>query len=146
MVVQCRRVRQHGQLKGTRRLSLDGKPGAPYNAPHRRSAVRKMPAEDLKISADAKREIGEETVISRSPSVLAAEVEGETVMMSIDQGRYFGLDHIGTDIWKRIEPPCSFGALIEALVAEYDADRATIATDVRRLLDRMAAQGVVRLA
>ena len=37
------------------------------------------------------------TVVSRSPSVLTAEVDGEVVMMSIEQGRYFGLDDIGSN-------------------------------------------------
>jgi hypothetical protein len=85
-------------------------------------------------------------VISRSPAVLTAEVDGEIVMMSIEQGRYFGLDDIGSDIWKRLEQPCSFVTLVDRLAADYDADRATIAADVEALLGRMAAQDVVRLA
>jgi hypothetical protein len=89
--------------------------------------------------------IADATVISRSPSVLTAEVDGEIVMMSIEQGRYFGLDDIGSDIWNRIEPPCPFAALIDRLAADYDADRTTIAADVQALLGRMAAQDVVRL-
>lgn len=97
-------------------------------------------------SVEAPRQIVESTVISRSPSVLAAEVDGEIVMMSIEQGRYFGLDDIGSVIWKRIEQPRSFAALIDALAAEYDADRATIAADVGALLARMAEQDVVRFA
>ena len=86
------------------------------------------------------------SLISRNSSVLAAEVDGEIVMMSIEQGRYFGLDDIGSDIWKRIDPPCSFADLIDRLAADYDADRATIAADVRELLSRMVAHDVVRLA
>jgi Coenzyme PQQ synthesis protein D (PqqD) len=89
--------------------------------------------------------IADATVISRSPSVLTAEVDSEVVMMSIEQGRYYGLDDIGSDIWRRIEPPCSFAALIDGLVADYDADRATIAADVQIMLGRMVEQDVVRL-
>jgi Coenzyme PQQ synthesis protein D (PqqD) len=89
--------------------------------------------------------IGEATVVARSPSVVTAEVDGELVVMSIEHGRYFGLDAVGTEIWRRIEPPCSFADLIEALAADYDADRATIAAGVRSLLARMLAQDVVRL-
>src|SRR5712691_9739777 len=103
--------------------------------------IRPMAAE----SSFESRDIAEATIISRSPSVLTAEVDGEVVMMSIEQGRYFGLDDIGSDIWKRIEPPCSFATLVDRLVAEYDADRATIAADVQALLGRMAAEDVVRL-
>jgi hypothetical protein len=90
-------------------------------------------------------DIVDSTIISRSPSVLTAEVDGEVVMMSIEQGQYFGLDDIGSDIWKRIEPPCSFAALIDGLAVDYDADRATILADVHSLLLRMAEQDVVRL-
>jgi hypothetical protein len=105
-----------------------------------------MPPGDTPDSADAASRIGDSTVISRSPSVLTAEVDGEVVMMSIEQGQYFGLDDIGSDIWKRLDPPCVFSDLIDRLAADYDADRASIAADVRELLARMAERDVVRLA
>ena len=103
-----------------------------------------MPEENAQ-SVALRPAIVDATIISRSPSVLTAEVDGEVVMMSIEQGRYFGLDDIGSDIWRRIEPPCSFAALIDRLACDYDTDRTTIAADVQALLDRMAAQDVVRL-
>jgi hypothetical protein len=89
--------------------------------------------------------IADATIISRSPSVLSAEVDGEIVMMSIERGRYFSLDHIGSDIWRRIEPPCSFATLIDGLAADYEADRATIVIDVQSLLGHMAKHDIVRL-
>ena len=76
---------------------------------------------------------------------MAVEVDSETVMMSITAGHYYGLDDVGTVIWKRIDPPCSFGNLVDQLALEYDADRGTIASDVRALLDQMAQQDAVRL-
>lgn len=78
--------------------------------------------------------------------MLTAEVDGEIVMMSIEQGRHFGLDDIGSYIWKGIEQPCSFAALTDRLAADYDADRATIAADVQAMFGRMAAQDVVTFA
>ena len=85
------------------------------------------------------------TVVSRSPSVVTADVEGELMMMSIVHGRYWSLDDVGTDIWQRIEPPCSFDQLVDALAQEYDAERATIAADVQALLRQMLAEDVIRL-
>jgi hypothetical protein len=89
--------------------------------------------------------ITDATIVSRSPSVLTAEVDGEIVMMSVERGRYFGLDNIGSDIWKRIEPTCPFATLIEGLVTDYEANRATIVADVQALLGRMMEQDIVRL-
>jgi hypothetical protein len=90
--------------------------------------------------------IADTTLLSRSPTVITAQVLDEIVMMNIDRGRYFGLDDIGSDIWRRIEPPRSFADLVDGLAADYNADRAIIAADVRALLERMVACDVVRLA
>src|SRR5579859_5112253 len=105
-----------------------------------------MATETRENAAEAPPAIAEKTMISRSPSVMAAEVDGEIVMMSIEQGCYFGLDDVGSDIWKRIEQPCSFAALVDGLAADYEADRNTIVSDVTALLTQMAEQDVVRLA
>jgi hypothetical protein len=90
-------------------------------------------------------DIEENTLISRSTTVLSAPVREEIVMMSIESGRYFGLDDIGNDIWRRLETPRTFGELIDGLAADYDADRAVIADDVRKLLAEMAEHKVIAL-
>jgi len=97
-----------------------------------------MPDQSLHISDD--------TLITRNTGLLAAAVQDETVMMDIESGRYYGLDDIGSAIWQRLEAPCRFGTLIDGLVAEYDADRAVIAGDVRKLLSIMAEHKVVTLS
>jgi hypothetical protein len=89
--------------------------------------------------------IGDATLIHRTNTVLTAAVGQEIVMMDIESGRYLGLDDIGSAIWQRLETPCTFGALVDGLVVEYDADRTVIAEDVRKLLSEMAAHKVVAL-
>jgi hypothetical protein len=42
--------------------------------------------------------IADTAIVSRGSSVSTAQVDGEIVMMSIEQGHYFGLDKIGSDI------------------------------------------------
>jgi len=86
------------------------------------------------------------TLISRSTSLLAAAVHDEMVMMDIPSGRYYGLDDIGSDIWRRLASPCRFGELVRALAADYDADDAVIARDVEKLLSLMADHKAVTLS
>ena len=90
--------------------------------------------------------IDDDTLIARNTSLLSGEVHNEMVMMSIESGRYYGLDDIGTDIWRRLETPRKFGEIIDALGADYDADREMIEKDVRVLIAKMAAHDVVKLA
>ncbi len=89
--------------------------------------------------------IAETTLITRSSGVLAAAVRDEMVMMDIESGRYYGLDDIGSDIWRRLEQPRRFGELVDMLAGDYDADRGVIAEDVRKLLALMARHNVVAL-
>lgn len=91
-------------------------------------------------------QVTDATLISRSPSVLTAEVDGEVLIMSIERGCYFSLNDVGYDIWRRLDTPCSFAQLIDSLAADYDAAKATIAEDVQALLSRMIAEDIIRVA
>lgn len=82
-------------------------------------------------------------VQSREP--LSAEVDGETVLMSVEQGRYFGLDAIGGDVWHRLESPVRVSDLCAALAADYDGAPDVIERDVLDLLGRMAARGLIEV-
>ncbi|MBF0371821.1 MAG: PqqD family protein [Alphaproteobacteria bacterium] len=85
------------------------------------------------------------TSVCRRGDVLSAEVNGEIVLMSVDQGEYVGLDEIASDLWMRIERPLTIEALVAQLADAYDGDRAVIERDVGALLSEMAANGLVDL-
>ncbi|HXD45176.1 MAG TPA: PqqD family protein [Pseudolabrys sp.] len=97
------------------------------------------------MPAEQHNPIGGDTLITRTTSVLTAEVRDEIVMMDVDSGRYLGLDDIGGDIWRRLETPRTFAQLLEALAGDYDAARDTIERDVRDLLADMARHKLVTL-
>lgn len=84
--------------------------------------------------------------LRRVASLLAADVDGEMVMMDVEKGVYYGLDAIGSDIWKRLETPLSAAELAAELVEDYDADVATIEADVLTLFNRLVQQGLAEVA
>ena len=81
-------------------------------------------------------------VVQRTDTV-AADIAGEIVVMDVERGKYFGLDDIGSDIWRRLEKPMSVAALCEALSADYDADVDTIRADVIALLQNLMERELV---
>lgn len=89
--------------------------------------------------------VDERTLVARNADLLTAAVHDEIVMMDLDNGRYYGLDDIGSEIWRRLETPRGFGELVDDLAADYDADRAVIAEDVSKLLAVMAEHKIVTL-
>lgn len=83
------------------------------------------------------------SLVQWSNDQIAATVDREIVILSVERGSYYGLDDIGSEIWQKMESPVRVEALCEALAAKYDADRGTIEHDVLALLDKLAAEGLV---
>jgi Coenzyme PQQ synthesis protein D (PqqD) len=83
------------------------------------------------------------SLVRWSDDQLAATVDQEVVILSVERGSYYGLDDIGSDIWQQMATPVSVGALCDALVGKYEADRATIERDVLALLETLVAEGLV---
>ena len=48
-------------------------------------------------------------------------IDGETVVMSIENNSYYGIDLVGSRIWKLIKKGTNLKAILEALNNEFDA-------------------------
>ena len=87
---------------------------------------------------------GEATVI-RNAGVLAAEIGGELVLMSVSQWHYFGLNSVASDIWERLASPMRVETLCESLAADYDGDIQVIRQDVMELLSKLASRELIEV-
>lgn len=79
------------------------------------------------------------------PSADAAEspVGDETVILHLTKGTYFGLDAVGTRIWKAIKEGETLPATCRRLAREYEVDVATVEADARQFLGELEAQGIL---
>lgn len=76
--------------------------------------------------------------IRRKSDVLSAEVGDEVVIMAPEEGKYYGLDAVGSAIWDRLAEPTTPARLIAELVGAYDGDPAAIEGDTMALLERLS--------
>lgn len=90
--------------------------------------------------------ITRQTQLHRSSDLLTAELNGETVMMSVETGRYHSLDAVGRDIWDRLEHRTTAAALAADMARDYDAPAETIEQDILALLAELSAQGLLVVA
>ena len=78
-----------------------------------------------------------------SPKALSRELDGETVLVNLDTGMYFGLDEVGTVIWNHIQEGVAVedipGKLTEAFEVEEDVAR----TDLEALIGELRENGLV---
>jgi len=67
----------------------------------------------------------------------------EAVLLDATSGSYFGLDEVGTRIWRLLAAGETLPAIVAALAGEYDVDEERLAADLQRLVDELAASGLV---
>lgn len=87
--------------------------------------------------------INRDTLVCRKSDILAADVGGEVVLMSVSQWHYFGLNAIGSEIWRRLETHQSVADLCAGLIADYEGDAVQIERDVIALLDKLAERNLL---
>ena len=85
------------------------------------------------------------SIVVQSDGQVSADMDNEAVMMSIEQGKYYSLDEIGTRIWSLIEQPQSVSNILELLLSEYEVDRETCKNDVINLLYGLLEENLISI-
>ena len=89
--------------------------------------------------------VSPQVVVARAPDLLMVEVDGETVLMSVAKGSYYGLAKTARDIWVRLATKTRARDLCEQLEASYDGEPARIEADTLEFLGKMAAAGLITI-
>lgn len=75
--------------------------------------------------------------------VLARQVGGETVMLDLAKGAYFGLDPVGARMWQLLAEGKTLVEVCDAIVEEYDVSRDALEQDLLGLVADLMAQGLL---
>ena len=76
-------------------------------------------------------------------TVLARQLTGETVILDLDRGTYFGLNAVGTRIWELLEQGQTLRRICDGLAEEYEVAPAHLEHDVLALVAELLARGLV---
>lgn len=80
----------------------------------------------------------------RSEEVVARVVGGETVLLDLQAGTYFGLNETGGLVWNYLgEGPRSLAEICSHVLAEYDVAADVVKADMEALLQDLIANGLV---
>lgn len=81
--------------------------------------------------------------VQRSDGVVAAPVQHELVLMSVERGQYYGTSGVGAWLWEQIEQPVAVRDLCHRLQELYQVDPETCGRDVLRFLEEVRDQGML---
>ena len=83
--------------------------------------------------------------IELNESVVCAELDGEMVLLNVETGIYFGLDEVGSEIWKLLVDGEREGTIVDKLVEKYDAPAECIRADVATFLELLVSKGLLQV-
>jgi hypothetical protein len=84
-----------------------------------------------------------ESVVARNDGFVEAEIDGEIVALNIEQGTCYGLNQVGSRIWKLLATPARIGDVCETLLAEYAVDAGDCERQVIDLLEELCSEGMI---
>lgn len=87
--------------------------------------------------------VDESSAYLRRPDLHAVAMDGELVMMGMEQGEYFGLRDVAATIWAALAEPKTLDELCAAVSAEYEVTPEGCRGDVAAFLDEMLAKKLV---
>ncbi len=85
------------------------------------------------------------SVVSACKEQLSSELSEEIVILNVKAGIYYGLDPVGTRVWKLVQTPRTVAEILEALLKEFDAAPADCEQDLMTLLGSLAGAGLIEV-
>ena len=85
------------------------------------------------------------SIITQKQGLVVSEIDGETVMMSVERGNYYGMDLIGSRIWEIVKEPQSLNDIVKHLTKEYNVSKDQCEKDVIEYLIKLSEENIIEI-
>ena len=87
------------------------------------------------------------TTVVVSDQQISCDVADEVVLLSMQNGEYYGLNSVGASIWRQIQQPRKLADVRDALLGEYAGIGAETCTkEILAFSAEMLSLGLIRVA
>lgn len=86
-----------------------------------------------------------ESRVVKSNGNIESEMDGEKVMMNIENGKYYNLGSVGGEIWELISKPIKVNDLIMILFSQYNVDKVECEEQVMSFLELLYLQQLIQI-
>ena len=73
------------------------------------------------------------------------ELDGELVVLNVDNGHYYGLNQTGALILQMAKEKATLDDVVDSLTEQYDVDADQLAQDVTAFVKEMEGHGMLRV-
>ena len=84
-------------------------------------------------------------VISQVEGIIVSDMDGEKVMLSIQNGKYYNLGEMGGEIWGLMKEPISIQSLVHSLQSIYDINQTNCEEQVTAFLTQLKDERLIQI-
>lgn len=82
-------------------------------------------------------------LVQRKSDLLSSTIDGQVVIVALEQNNYIGLEGAANRIWALLAEPTSISKISEVLVREYDVSLEQCTEDVCTFLAKLQHHGLL---
>ena len=83
--------------------------------------------------------------VSAGADVMIQELQGESVLLNVRTGKYFGLDDVGTQMWQALTAASSLQSAHARLLHQYDVEEGQLRQDLLEFVTKLVDNGLVEV-
>ena len=84
-------------------------------------------------------------IVSQGEGNIVSDMDGEKVMLSIENGKYYNLGEMGGVIWDLIKTPTAIDLLVNTLLAQYEVEKSECEEQVMAFLNMLHDEGLIKV-
>jgi hypothetical protein len=92
---------------------------------------------------DSKSSFSEKTRVEAIKDQVSCDLSDETVVLSFQDGIYYGLNPVGTRIWDLIQEPRTVKDIRDSLLEEFEVEASRCERDLQTFLREMSARKLI---
>jgi hypothetical protein len=100
--------------------------------------------EEMNLPAPAGTAIGKERFVAIKEH-LYSDLNGEAVILSLKNGKYYGLNEVGKIIWNSIKEPTNLAQIQARVMSEYEVDENICYSEVLSFLHKMHREELIEI-
>jgi hypothetical protein len=85
------------------------------------------------------------SVVVANRQQVSGDLGEEAVILSLEDGMYYGVNTVGSRIWSEIQQPRTLQQLLGTLTDEFEVDPDECLRDLKAFLQQLADKGLVQV-
>lgn len=84
--------------------------------------------------------------VSQNKNNIVSDMGGEKVILSIENGKYYNLGIMGSQIWDLVAEPLTFSSIVDSLLNEFDVTREVCEEQVLSFLTHLLEEQLLEVS